>query len=105
MTDWLLFRVRCGSAWLNDINKNSNPPGYEGTTVNTIYATNDQLLGDKPACSAASGTCPAPGSAKHTGSVCAQAGATALTPSGSDPHYQTLIGTSSINAQVAIVMS
>lgn len=96
----------CGSAWLNDINSNSNPPGYEGAHVHSIYATNDQLLGDAPACPAASGTCPAPGSPQHTGSVCAQASAVALTPKNTiDKHYQALIGTTSINNQVAIVMS
>ena len=99
-----MFRVKCMSDFLKDVNNNSNPPGYEGTTVNTIYATNDQLLGDAP-CTAPSGVCPAPGSPKHTGSVCAQAGANALAPSGSDPHYQTLVGATSIGLQVSIVMS
>jgi len=98
--------VICGSAWLNDINNNTNPPGYEGAKVHSIYATNDQLLGDAPACTAASGTCPAPGSPQHTGSVCAQVSSYALAPTGTiDTHYQALIGTDSINDQVAIVMS
>jgi len=97
--------VICGSNWLNDINNSTNPPGYEGTTVNSIYATNDQLLGDAPACTAASGTCPAPGSPQHTGSVCAQVGANALAPFAIDPHYTALVGSKSIGIQVSIVMS
>jgi len=97
--------VICGSNWLNDINNSTNPPGYEGTTVNSIYATNDQLLGDAPACTAASGTCPAPGSPQHTGSVCAQVGANALAPFAIYPHYTALVGSKSIGIQVSIVMS
>jgi hypothetical protein len=97
--------VKCGSAWLNDLNKNSNPPGYEGVHVHSIYATNDQVIGDKPKCSAASGVCPAPGSPQHTGGVCAQASSNSLTSSAADPHYDTLIGSASIAIQVSIVMS